>query len=149
MSVYELQHAWEGSTADEGYPKTAHASARGHADIPMSAGATYGGDLNLWNPEDTLGAALAQCHTLTFLALAHKVGLDVRRVETRVEVHLESVERIHQVTRCVLRSVIHLAAGHDADKAVEMYGKAHRYCFIAASLKGEVETHAEVVEAGA
>lgn len=145
MSVHKLSHDWSGSTAPEHYPRDASASAPGKADIPMSAGAGFGGNDFRWNPEDTLGAALAQCHTLTFLALAHKVGLEITHVHTDVEVILEKGERTPEVTRCVLTSQVRVAPGHDPDKALEMYGKAHKYCFIANSLKGEVVTRAEAM----
>lgn len=143
MSVHTLSHHWTGHTAPDDYSRDAFGSAPGKADIAMSAGAGFQGSDFRWNPEDTLGASVAQCHTLTFLALAHKVGLDVTAIDSDVEVHLEQGERTKEVTKVVITSRIQVAAGHSTDKAIEMYGKAHKYCFIANSLKGEVITHAE------
>lgn len=148
MSTFSLRHRWTGSSADADFTRDAAASAPGKADIQLSGSPDHKGNAHLWNPEDTLGAALVQCHTLTFLALAAKVGVDVRRVDTEVDVILEKVERVPEVTRCELRAHVQIAPGQSIDKAQEMYGKAHRYCFIAQSLKGEVTATATITHAG-
>lgn len=138
METFRLHHTWAGSTAEASYTRAAEASADGKPSILQTTGIGDAVDPTRWNPEDLLGASLAQCHTLTFLSLANKVRLDVVRIETDVEVELETVEKITRVARITLRPVIHLAAGGDAEKALTMYDKAHKYCFIANSLTSEV-----------
>lgn len=144
MSIHSLSHRWRGSALADPYLRDATASARGKADIDVSAGGAFHGSDARWNPEDLLGASLVQCHTLTYLALAHKVGVDVRAIDTEVAVHLEKGERTQEVTRVVLHSLIRVAPGADPAKAAEMYAKAEKYCFIANSIKGEVQATCDV-----
>lgn len=138
MESYPFSLAWRGSTLEADFNRDAIATAPAKAGIPMSAGMAPG-DLSRWNPEDMLGASLAMCHTLTFLALAAKVKLDVRSIDGQNEAILEAVERIKQVTKIILRPHIVLAAGSDVAKAEEMYEKAHKYCYIANSIKATIE----------
>ena len=91
MHTFPMNLRWEGSTATE-YTKDAVASAPGKADIALSASSSYGGTDDKWNPEDLFGASMAYCHMLTFLALAKKVRLDVRRYEDSGLVTLDSVD---------------------------------------------------------
>jgi organic hydroperoxide reductase OsmC/OhrA len=48
-----------------------------HATLVASAAEGFGGDVRLWNPEELLMAAIAQCHMLSFLYAAHEAGIDV------------------------------------------------------------------------
>lgn len=137
MNEFPLTLRWEGSTAGE-YTRDAVAEAPGKAPIQVSAGATYGGNATLWNPEDLLGASLGTCHFLTFLALAKKYKLDVRSYADDVTVTLDTVERVTKVTKIKLAPTIVVAAGTDPEKVREAFEKAHRYCFIAASITAEV-----------
>ena len=136
--MFRLTHHWRGTTTPADYARDAEARAEGKPLIPLTTGWGDGATPDRWNPEDTLGASLAQCHTLTFLALAHKVRLDVTAIDTEVQVELGTVERTTSVERITLAATIRVAAGSDPAKAAEMYHKAHRYCFIANSLRSEV-----------
>ncbi len=64
--------------------------------------------------------------------------LDVTAIDTEVQVELGTVDRTTSVERITLAATIRVAAGSDVAKATEMYHKAHRYCFIANSLRSEV-----------
>ena len=136
--MFRLTHHWRGTTTPADYARDAEARAKGKPLIPLTTGWGDGATPDRWNPEDTLGASLAQCHTLTFLALAHKVRLDVTAIDTEVQVELGTVERTTSVKRITLAATIRVAAGSDVAKATEMYHKAHRYCFIANSLRSDV-----------
>jgi organic hydroperoxide reductase OsmC/OhrA len=136
--MFRLTHHWRGTTADVSYPTDGEARADGKPPLALTTGLGERATPGRWNPEDTLGASLAQCQTLTFLALAQKVRLDVRAIDTEVLVALGTVERITSVHRVTLSATVRIAAGGDAQKASEMYHKAHKYCFIANSLKAEV-----------
>lgn len=48
-----------------------------HAALVASAAEGFGGDVRLWNPEELLMAAIAQCHMLSFLYAAHQAGIDI------------------------------------------------------------------------
>ncbi|MCE9671937.1 OsmC family protein [Myxococcus stipitatus] len=138
MEGFPLRLRWEGSTASE-YDRNAVASTGRKPDLLVSAASGYGGDDSRWNPEDLLGASLANCHLLTFLALARKLRLDVRSYEDEVTVFLDTVEKVKRVGRIRLSPRIRVAPGTDVEKVREMFFKAHKYCFIGQSLKAEVE----------
>jgi organic hydroperoxide reductase OsmC/OhrA len=149
MHTFPLSLAWRGDTASPDYPRDATVGAPGKVDLATSAGiAAMGGDLSKWNPEDLLGAALATCHLLTFLALAAKRGLPVRAVDGGGEVVLDRVDQETQVTEIRLTPTITLGPGGDAALAEELFGRAHRYCYIARSLRGRVVTAPTVVVSG-
>jgi organic hydroperoxide reductase OsmC/OhrA len=144
MNTFPLSLHWTGSTAAD-YSRAATARAPGKPDIALSAGPTYSGDPARWNPEDLFGAAVSMCHMLTFLALAKKVRLDVTSYVEDATVFLDVVEGVTKVTRVRLAPTITLAAGSDADKAREMFDKAHKYCFVANSITSEVVMEPNVV----
>jgi organic hydroperoxide reductase OsmC/OhrA len=128
---------WEGSTTSE-YTRDAIVSADGKPALPVSAGSQYLGDPQRWNPEDLFAASLSTCHMLTFLALAKKVGLDVRRYDEFATATLDKIGRFTRVVRVRLAPRIAVAPGTDEAKVREMFAKAHKYCFIANSTTAEV-----------
>lgn len=138
MSEFPVRLKWEGSTAEADYPRNAIAGAPGKHVIQASSAAGYGGDPARWNPEDLFGAAIATCHMLTFLALAKKVGVDVRRYEEDATVSLGTVDRVTRITKVRLAPTITIAPASDPAKAREMFEKAHKYCFVANSTTAEV-----------
>lgn len=143
MDRYPSTVTWEGSTATRDYERDAVGTAPGKSvAIPLSAG---NANAACWNPEDMLCASLSMCHMLTFLALAQKVGIDVRRYDGDAEAILETVDKITRVSRIRLQPTITLAAGSDEFKAKMMFEKAHRYCFIGNSLNSEVEMAPQIV----
>ncbi len=52
-------------------------TAEKHAALVASAAEGFGGDVRLWNPEELLMAAIAQCHMLSFLYAAHQSGIEI------------------------------------------------------------------------
>jgi organic hydroperoxide reductase OsmC/OhrA len=133
MDIFPLTLDWHGSTAGP-YPREGAAGAPGKPAIVLSAGAAYGGDPAQWNPEDLLGASLAQCHMLTFLALAAKTRVDVRSYADRPEVVLETVDKA-------------VAGEIDAARLGVLFEKAHKYCFIGNSITAVVEMRPRFVPA--
>ena len=144
MELFELQLSWTGTTATADYSRDVTAAAAGKPAIAMSAAPSYGGDPARWNPEDLFGASLATCHTLTFLSLAKKFGIDVRQLEDHVTVTVDTVERVTKITRVRLAPTITVLAGPTPEKVREAYEKAHRYCIVANSTPVEVELAPEV-----
>lgn len=149
MHVYPLSLRWQGDTSQAPFVRAAVASCDGKVDLALSAGGGDGADLTCWNPEDLLGAALAQCHLLTFLALAAKVRLRVLMYDDHVKVEVDTVDRVTKVTRIVLAPLITVAPGTDHAKVAEMFEKAHKYCYIANSLNASVTMEPTVIDAAA
>ena len=144
--LYPLSLAWSGNTLQDPYSRNAVAAAEGKVEIPVSAGAEYSGDGLRWNPEDLLGSALATCHMLTFLALCAKTRIEVLSYDDNAESVLDTIEKITSVTEIHLNPTIRVAPGTNAEKVVELFEKAHKYCFIANSIKSRVLMNPRVVE---
>lgn len=144
--AYPFSLTWNGSTLADPYSRDAVATSVGKAAIQVSSGGEYGGDDSRWNPEDLLGSALATCHMLTFLALCAKTRTQVLAYEDSAESILDTVEKVTSIVEIKLRPTIRVAKGVDPAKVRELFEKAHKYCFVANSLKSKVTMEAEVVE---
>jgi organic hydroperoxide reductase OsmC/OhrA len=145
--TYPFSLTWHGDTTADPYTRDAAAAAPGKASIPVSSGAESGGDDSRWNPEDLLGSALATCHMLTFLALAAKTRTAVLGYEDRAESVLDTVDKVTSIVEIKLRPTIRVAKGTDPAKVKELFEKAHKYCFVANSIKSKVTMEPQVVEA--
>ena len=60
-----------GTSATRAYGRDHVVSVAGKAEIRGSAARVFHGDLDRWNPEEMLIAALAQCHLLSYLCLLY------------------------------------------------------------------------------
>ena len=133
MHEFPLAVTWHGSTATE-FSLDAIASSDGKAEIAVGVASGPGADNTRWNPEDLFGASLAHCHMLTFLALARKVGLDVRGYDGQATAILDTVDKVTRMTEVRLTPTITVASGTDVAKVVEFFEKAHKYCYIGNSI---------------
>lgn len=144
--TYPLSLAWSGNTLDGTYNRNAALTNPGKATIPVSSAPEYVGDATRWNPEDLLGSALATCHMLTFLALCAKAKVEVVGYEDHAEAVLDTVDKVTRITQVHLRPVIRVTRGTSMAKVVELFEKAHKYCFVANSVTCEAVMAPRVVE---
>lgn len=136
--AYPFSLTWTGNTLADPYTRNAVAGAMGKMPIPVSSASEYAGDDSCWNPEDLLGSALATCHMLTFLALCAKTRTEVLSYEEHAESILDTVDKVTSIVEIHLRPAIRVAKGTDLAKVRELFEKAHKYCFVANSLKSRV-----------
>ena len=99
------------------------------------------------DPEEMLVASLSSCHMLTFLALCAKARVEVTRYEDHAESILDTVEKVTWVAEIHLKPTIRVARGTSKAKVEELFEKAHKYCFVANSIKSKVVMAPTVVEA--
>ena len=144
--TYPFSLDWNGNTLQADYSRNATASAEGKLTLPVSSAPEFAGDTLRWNPEDLLGAALANCHMLTFLALAAKAKVEVKAYEDRAEALLDTVEKVTSITTIRLRPTIRVAPGTSMAKVLDLFQKAHKYCFVANSIKSKVIMEPRVIE---
>ncbi len=135
---YPFSIQWSGNTLSEDYSRNAELSAPQKPDVLGSSAPEYKGDASRWNPEDLLGSALGLCHMLTFLALAHKSRIEIKHYEDRATSVLDAFEKGFAVTEIHLKPTITVAPGTDPAKVRELFEKAHKYCFVANSIKSKV-----------
>jgi organic hydroperoxide reductase OsmC/OhrA len=92
------------------------------------------------DPEELLVAALASCHMLWFLDLAHRAGLDVAayRDEAVGEMGRAGPGRM-AVTRITLNpEIVYAGEPPDPAQAEALHDAAHQRCFIANTLNCEI-----------
>ena len=143
---YPLTLSWTGSTLDGNYTRNATITNPGKPPLAVSSAPEYGGDATRWNPEDLLGSALATCHMLTFLALCAKAKVEIVGYEDHAEALLDTVDKVTRITQVHLRPVIRVTRGTSMAKVVELFEKAHKYCFVANSVTCEAVMNPRVVE---
>ncbi len=109
--------------------------------IQASSAADFLGTAEFADPEQQLVGALSSCHMLTFLALACKRKFIVERYLDPAVGYLEKNEDgFMAVTRVELRPEIRFAleAEPDAAQLANLHEKAHKYCFVANSVRTRV-----------
>ena len=144
--TYPLTVGWTGNTLDGTYNRNATATNPGKPGLAVSSAPEFAGDPTRWNPEDLLGTALATCHMLTFLALCAKAKVQVLDYEDHAEAILDTVDKVTRITQVHLRPVIRVPRGTSMAKVVDLFEKAHKYCFVANSITCEAVMAPRVVE---
>lgn len=150
MSRYEATVLWQRppdvAFADNRYSRAHLWRFDGGAEVPASASPEvvpppFSAPANV-DPEEAYVAALASCHMLFFLSIAAKRRFVVDRYSDRAEGMMEkNAEGRVAVTRVVLNPRV-AYAGTAPDRAAEeaMHHAAHAQCFLANSVKTEIET---------
>ncbi len=137
---------------------TATALARTEGDVSLesarlpalssAAPAEFGGPGDRWSPETLLVAAMADCFTLGFRAIAKASKLEWESLRCEVEGTLDRVERVMQFTAFEVRATLQVPAGTDAERARGLLEKAERTCLISNSLKAKAQLETKVEVAG-
>jgi organic hydroperoxide reductase OsmC/OhrA len=123
-----------GTTGYRDYGREHVVSVSGKPDIHGSAARVFHGDLDRWNPEEMLIAALAQCHLLSYLYVAVANGIVVEDYQDAAEgVLVTAPDGAGRFREVVLRPVVTISAG-DPEVAQRIHADANRLCFIASSV---------------
>jgi organic hydroperoxide reductase OsmC/OhrA len=145
---YAANCTWEGQTG-LGYEKyvRAHRVAvpPAEATLNLSSDPGFRGDAKLINPEQLVVAAASSCQLLSFLAVAARAGLDVRRYDDQAEGEMPEAEDPIRITRIRLRPRIEVSRGPSEAKVRDAVRQAHDECYIASSLKTEVSVEPSIV----
>ncbi len=147
---YKAHLVWDGSVGDgtfeyKTYGRKYHIQFNGRPDLPGSADPIFRGDADRYNPEDLFVASLSSCHLLTYLALCTRNRINVVAYEDDASGTLvltpDGGGSFESVT---LRPSVTIAAGGDEKLAMELHDKAHKLCFIAASVSVPVHHEATI-----
>ena len=148
MSTYTASIRWdrgEAEFADGHYSRDHQWAFDGGALVPASASADHvprgTADPAGVDPEEAFIAALSSCHMLFFLDFARLAGLVVQSyADEPVGVLGRSPDGTYAITRVTLHPrVTWVGAAPDTKTLAELYQQAHEVCFIANSVKTEVD----------
>jgi organic hydroperoxide reductase OsmC/OhrA len=150
--TYEVRVDWtgndgEGTKTYKSYRRDHTIAAEGKPQIPGSSDPNFRGDASRYNPEDLLVASLSACHMLWYLhlcAVNHVTVMEYRDAPSGVMA--ENEDGSGEFVRVVLRPKVKIAAGDDRARALALHEGAHRFCFIARSVKFPVEVKPEVCD---
>jgi organic hydroperoxide reductase OsmC/OhrA len=133
-----------GQTGGRSYTRDMLVEPDGKPPILGSAGARFFGDDTRYNPEDLMLASLAECHLLTYLALATKAGIRLTSLSIEVTGTLGSLDGKTRFVRAALTAHTGVAAGADAERARGLHAEAHEGCFMSSSVNFPIEVVAVV-----
>lgn len=137
-----------GTAGYRAYGRDHVVSVDGKPAILGSAARAFHGDVDRWNPEEMLIAALAQCHLLSYLYVAVANGIVVESYDDRAEgVLVTGADGGGRFREVVLRPVVTISAG-DPELARRIHADAEGLCFIASSVNFPVRHEPTIVVAG-
>jgi organic hydroperoxide reductase OsmC/OhrA len=138
--VFQANVVWPSDSAqktppDASYSRSSWLSAPGKGEVPGSSGLAFGGDPHGYNPEELLILSLAECHMLTFLGLAARRKLGVKRYGDKATGTLtKNAAGRTQMAEVILHPHVVFANGTDLEEVQGLHTKAHELCFMANSM---------------
>lgn len=149
---YETHMEWtgndgEGTTSYRSYRRDHVITAVGKPPIAGSSDPSFRGDPSRYSPEDLLVASLSACHMLWYLHLCAVNQIVVVDYRDQASGFMdEASDGAGAFTEVVLRPSVTIRSGGDAAKAQTLHHEAHRFCFIANSVRFPVRIEPTVVE---
>ena len=145
---YTTTLSWRGSTG-LGYEKY----RRGHemaappakVGLQMSSDPAFRGDPALLNPEQLLVMAASSCQMLSFLAIAARKRVNVVEYDDQAEGFMPEDDKPVRITRILLKPRIVVETPADPAALQKMVELAHKECFIANSLKTQVDIEPQIM----
>lgn len=137
---YTIALEWTGNrgvgTSDyRSYGRDHVVAAAGKHPIDGSSDRAFRGDVDRWNPEELLLAALSQCHLLSYLHVAASHGvIVVGYTDNAVGTMEQTADGGGHFTSVTLRPTIVVADPSSVEVAAGLHAEAARKCFIAASV---------------
>jgi len=140
MAEHRIELSWERGAVPftyDAYPRNHAIAFKNGAPVIFSAASAYMGDASKGDPEDMLVASLSSCHMLSFLAIAAKKKVTVDSYQDDAVGFLENDSGKWWMARVILRPKVN----SDASPAllVEIHHLAHQACFIANSVKPQID----------
>lgn len=113
--------------------------------IAASSDVTFRGDRGRYNPEELFVAALSSCHMLWYLHLCSSNGIVIKEYRDRAVGKMETdATGAGEFVRVELHPEVAIGRASDPARALALHEEAHRFCFIARSVKFPVEVCAQL-----
>lgn len=119
-------------------------STSGVDNLISASPAEFGGPGDQWSPESLLVAAVADCFSLSFRAIARASKLEWVSLTCSAEGTLERVDRATQFTRFNVAATLDIPPETDESKAQRLLEKAELLCLVTNSLKAGSHLEAKV-----
>ena len=151
--VYEVRVDWtgndgEGTKTYKGYRRDHAIACEGKPQIQGPSDPTFRGNRSRYNPEELLVASLSACHMLWYLHLCSVNSVTVLDYQDSASGLLEKDnDGSGEFVRVTLKPTVRVSPGDDRHRALTLHNEAHRFCFIARSVKFPVEIVPAVNEA--
>jgi organic hydroperoxide reductase OsmC/OhrA len=145
---YAVRCHWSGSTGVgyEAFSRVHNAETpQAEVSLRLSGDPSFGGDATLLNPEQLVVLAAASCQLLSFLAVAARARIDVRRYEDEGEGTMPEDDPPTRLTSIVLRPTIWVAAGPTEERIAHLVEVAHRECYVSNSLRTDIRVQPTII----
>lgn len=119
-------------------------TSSGPPDLATAPPVEFGGTGERWSPETLLTAAVCDCFTLGFKAIAAASRLTWSSLDVKVTGTLDRIDRKMQFTHFVIVAELTVPAGQES-RAPRILEKAEEACLITNSLSGKVRLESKVV----
>jgi organic hydroperoxide reductase OsmC/OhrA len=144
VSVEWTGNRGTGTSAYKAYGREHVITAAGKHSIEGSSDKAFHGNVERWNPEEALVAALSQCHLLSYLHVAVNHGIVVESyTDSATGTMRQNDVGGGAFVEVTLRPVVTISAG-DPEVALEIHHEAGEKCFIAASVNFPVHHEPEI-----
>lgn len=148
--TYKVEVNWtgndgKGTRSYKDYRRDHIIVSEGKPQIVGSSDPSFRGDSARYNPEELLVASLSACHMLWYLhlcAVNQVTVVDYRDAASGVMEERE--DGSGAFVRVLLKPMVKISASDDQEKALALHSEAHRYCFIANSVRFPVEICPEI-----
>jgi organic hydroperoxide reductase OsmC/OhrA len=144
VSVEWTGNRGTGTSGFRDYGRDNTLTTEGRPPLLGSAARAFHGDPERWNPEETLIAALVECHLLSYLYLAAKNGIVVESYSDAASGTIQTEGEGGRFTEVTLRPRVTISSGDEA-LALSLHDEAERICFIAQSVNFPVR-HEPTIE---
>ena len=148
---YKIQVAWTGNQGQgtktySSYKRDHAITAAGKPTLLGSSDPAFRGDPARYNPEEFLVASLSSCHMLSYLHLCAVNKIVVTDYEDDATgIMSEDANGSGAFVEVTLHPQVTVETESDEAKALSLHEEAHRYCFIAHSVKFPVNHVARII----
>jgi organic hydroperoxide reductase OsmC/OhrA len=144
--VQEFPHHYQVAIDTRADAPTVTIASQGLPPLVTAPPVEFGGPGTHWSPETLLVAAVADCFTLGFKAIAAASRLDWSRLEVNVSGKLDRIERKMRFTELDIVAKVTVPAAA-ASRAPRILEKAEESCLITNSLSANVRFTGNVEQA--
>jgi uncharacterized OsmC-like protein len=113
--------------------------------LPIAEPSEFGGDGEVWSPEQLFISTVASCLILTFRVIAKASKFEWQDIACEASGKLDRVEGMNMFTQVNLDVRLTIDSATDEKKALRILTKAENQCLIKNSMASEVNFKNEII----